>query len=380
MAKEYIEIALKLKLQIKDSLGFAYSIYTRGNIFYIEKKYDKAIEEYQKARILAKNFRARKSLYIKHSSLQNISWAYSELGDFKKGYEYQELATALKDSLDIINQSRNIAAFEARFLEQQKVEQEKNKRLQSQVYFYSVSLLAIVLGVLAYIVYARLLNRQKRTERKISGLKYKALNAQMNPHFINNLLVSINELINSNEKKTAIEHLGKFNKLTNLVLKSTKNNLITLSDELEMLRLYLDLQLMRFENTFEYCINLCALSEVDTNQIKIPPLILQPLVENSIIHGLKESSKKGRLTIDFRLNNEDYLICTIADNGVQKTWALDKQLYSSNGISLKNINERLMLINQSKKNQQLVSFEIVKNKPNFIIGSKTQLTIPLIYG
>ena len=380
LSKTYIKKSIELKSELEKPLSYASSTNAYGNIFYMEENYLKAIEEYKKAYNLIIDDNRTIALMIKEPILQNISWAYSELGDYKNGFEYQEMATELKDSLDRINQSRNIAAAEARYLEQQKTEQEKSKKLKTQIRFYGLALFTMFLGVLGYMTYVRLTNRQRRTERKITGLKYKALNAQMNPHFINNLLVSINELIDSNNKKTAIKHLDKFNKLTNLVLKSTKHNLITLSEELEMLQLYLDLQLIRFENKFEYLINTNELTKDDANQIRIPPLIVQPLVENSIVHGLKDSTKKGRLTIDFRLNNDDYLICTITDNGTQKTRTLNTQLYSCNGISLKNINERLMLINQNKKNQELVSFETLRNKLNSAIGSRTQLNIPLIYG
>ncbi len=374
-AKKSIEIAKKLN----DSINLASSIFSYANTFYRQKEYKKAIDAYEESLELISNSNQIRALEIQEASFQNISWAYSELEKYKLAYKYQDTATYFYDSIAVIKSSRDIAAIEAKYLESQNTEIEKNKRLKTQFYFLVFAFVTLVVGILAYIVYRRLQNKQRKTERKIASLKYKALNAQMSPHFINNLLVCIHDLIDTEEKEVAIKHLDKFNKLTNLVLRSTKSNLIAVSKEIEMLELYMDLQLLRFNNEFEYIINTNKIVKKDLNSIKIPPLILQPLVENSIVHGFRSMQTKGKLLIEFYIKDEDYIICSITDNGKETPESLRPEMYTENGISLKNINERLQLIAQEKVDKELVIFTQVKDKLNKVIGFKTILNIPLIY-
>ncbi len=372
-----INKSIEIKKNLNDTISIVLSMVNLGNTFYREKEYQKAIDIYKESLKLLGENRQTKSLVIQETSFQNISWAYIELGKYKLAYEYQEKATEFTDSLAAIKVTRNITAIEAKYLESQKTEIEKNKRLKTQFYFLGFA--TLVIGILGYIIYRRLQNKQRKTERKISSLKYKALNAQMSPHFINNLLLCIHDLIDKEEKEVAIMHLDKFNRLTNLVLQSTKSNLISLSKEIEMLELYLDLQLLRFNNEFKYLINTNDIIKKDLDSIKIPPLILQPLVENSIVHGFRSIKIKGQLLIEFNIKNEDYIICTITDNGKETLESLNPEIYTKNGISLKNINERLQLIAQEKVDKELVLFTQVKDKSNKIIGFKTILNIPLIY-
>jgi len=382
LSKKYIEKSLAIKNRLKDTLSLAIGVMNYGNVFYIQKNYKEAIKEYQKGYELIKNNHLKKSIGAKGGAFQNISWSYNELGEYKKAYEYQEMATELFDSLTILNHTRNIAAIESKYIEVQKTEIEKNKRLKSQIFFYNLVFFTFLLILFGYLFYKRLKNKQLKTESKISKLKFKALNAQMNPHFINNLLTSIHyDLINNNEGEMAIINLEKFNNLTNLVLRSTKSNLISLKDEITILKLYLDLQLVRFNNKFEYIVNIDKLSKKDLKAIHIPPLILQPLVENSIVHGglFSTIESKGKITIDFNFKDDDYLSCTITDNGHSTSKTLQSKVYNGSGISLKNITERLQLIDDNKKNEELLSFISIKNKINDIIGSKTELNIPLIY-
>ncbi len=380
LSKKYLEKSLAIKRRIKDTLSMAVGIINYGNVFYIEKNYKKAIIEYRKGYELIKESRLKKSTAIKEGVFQNISWAYNELGEYKKAYKYQEMATEISDSLTALNHTRNIATIEAKYIEAQKTEIEKNKRLKSQVFLYNLIFFTFLLILFGYLFYKRLKNKQRNAESKISKLKFKALNAQMNPHFINNLLTSIHyDLVNNNEGEMAIINLEKFNTLTNFVLRSTKSNLISLNDEIAILKLYLDLQLVRFNNKFEYVVNTDKLSKIDLKEIHVPPLILQPLVENSIVHGFSTIDNKGKLIVDFDLKYDDYLLCSITDNGYTTSKTLQSKIYSGSGISLKNINERLQLIDDDKNTKELLSFTNIKNKINTVIGSKTELNIPLIY-
>ncbi len=144
--------------------------------------------------------------------------------------------------------------------------------------------------------------------------KTKALRAQINPHFIFNSLSSIQGLITKNDKVSAIKYLTRFSRLTRNILESSIETNVVLADEIKMIQDYLELESVRFDNTFTYAIT--VEKDIDINTVEVPFMILQPFVENAIIHGLlpkKEASKK--ITINFK-KEERFITCEIDDNGI----------------------------------------------------------------
>ncbi len=217
-------------------------------------------------------------------------------------------------------------------------------------------------------------NRKKILIRnKLNSLKFQALNAQMNPHFINNLLSCIQELIEDGNKREAIHYLQKFSDLTNLILQSTKSNLITLSRELKIVQLYLDLKLIRHNHAFSYKINTEELIKHDLFDITVPPLILQPLIENSIIHGMQSNPENGKIDISFEAQKNNFLICKIKDNGIGMNFFNKRK-----GISLQNINERLKIINDCPKNENLINITNIYDKNQKLKGTQVTLRIPYL--
>ena len=153
--------------------------------------------------------------------------------------------------------------------------------------------------------------------------KTKALRAQINPHFIFNSLSSIQSFITSNDRVSALKYLSKFSRLTRNILESSIETNVVLADEIKMLNDYLELESLRFDNAFTYNINVG--DNLETNLIEVPFMILQPFVENAIIHGLlpkKEGLKQ--LTLSFRMET-DYVHCKIEDNGIGREAASKKQ-------------------------------------------------------
>ena len=126
----------------------------------------------------------------------------------------------------------------------------------------------------------------------------------MNPHFIFNSLNSINRFILQNNRAQASEYLTKFSKLVRMILQNSQASLITLESELESLDLYLNLEALRFNHHFDY--NISYPKDLDIEVLKVPPLIIQPYVENAIWHGLMHKEEKGHLDIDVS-EEDDYL-------------------------------------------------------------------------
>jgi LytS/YehU family sensor histidine kinase len=150
-------------------------------------------------------------------------------------------------------------------------------------------------------------------QQQASELEMQALRAQMNPHFIFNSLNSINHFILQNNKAQASEYLTKFSRLVRLILQNSQSALITLESELESLHLYLELEAVRFDHHFEF--NIKVDDELETDLIKVPPLIIQPYAENAIWHGLIHKEEKGHLEIEI-FQQADTLCCKITDDGV----------------------------------------------------------------
>ena len=149
-----------------------------------------------------------------------------------------------------------------------------------------------------------------------------ALRAQMNPHFIFNCLSSINRFILKNESKTASDYLTRFSRLIRMVLINSQKSMIPLEDELQMLRLYLDMERLRFKNSFDYSI--IFTNAIETGAIFIPPLLLQPFCENAIWHGLMHKEGQGILNIEFSMK-DNILNCIIADNGIGQEKGMTKK-------------------------------------------------------
>ena len=183
-------------------------------------------------------------------------------------------------------------------------------------------------------------------ERKLAGSEMMALRSQMNPHFIFNSLNSIKFYTLQNDSIQASEYLTKFARLIRLVLENSQLELVTLKNELEALQLYIELEAMRFKEKLSFIIDVSP--EVDVQYVRIPPMVLQPYVENSIWHGLMHKPEGGRVMIHIRHSSES-LIIEIADDGIGRARAAE--LKSKSGDNHKSLGlqvtaERIRMINQ----------------------------------
>ncbi len=217
--------------------------------------------------------------------------------------------------------------------------------------------------------------KQEELQHKATELEMQALRAQMNPHFIFNCLSSINRFILKNESEPASDYLTKFSRLIRMVLTNSKKNLITLDDDLEMLRLYLDLEKLRFKSSFNYSI--LFINSIDASAIEIPPLLLQPFAENAIWHGLMH--KEGYGKIDIKLNIENnMLMCIITDNGVGLKKATALKTESSNrqkSMGLQITAERLNLFNAEIQDENFFTIEDITDEQGNVAGTKVILKI-----
>jgi ligand-binding sensor domain-containing protein len=250
-----------------------------------------------------------------------------------------------------------------------------------RLWFYAVLFLffvsALILSIRLRI--RSIKNKEKRkTElnKKIANIELQALRAQMNPHFIFNTMASIQHYISNNETDAALKYLSKFAKLMRSIIGNSKQQMIPIAEELHALNLYLELEIMRFTDKFEYSIVVDKL--IDANYDRIPSMLIQPYVENAIIHGLLPKQGHGKISIHLQ-KQTDSILCTIEDNGIGRERSNEFKKnrvmqHKSMGMSI--TQERLDILNSSLNhnlNAQIIDlFE--NGKP---AGTRVQIIIPL---
>ncbi|HZV70094.1 MAG TPA: histidine kinase [Saprospiraceae bacterium] len=241
-------------------------------------------------------------------------------------------------------------------------------------WFITLVFSGIVL-ILVMIIKVRLKTIKNRAEvrNKIKDLEMAALRAQMNPHFIFNCLGSIQQFIAENDSASATRYLARFAKLVRLSLHSSVDGKHSLMEEIEMLDNYLALEQMRFKGKFGYKIENNSI--LNPEEIFIPPMLVQPFVENAILHGMKNKSNDGLITIDLD-QKENSLIVTVSDNG--PGFAHDEQdntkSYKSLGIAL--TKRRLNILSQASTVSNFTSENLV-GPDNKVIGSRVIMQIPV---
>ena len=187
-------------------------------------------------------------------------------------------------------------------------------------------------------------DEEQRHHRQVTELELRTLQLQMNPHFVFNALNAVQSFILTRDTISANNYLSKFANLIRLFLDSSRSKYIVLSEEIKLLSLYVEMEMLRFENKFDFHLNVAP----EVNRFTdVPTMILQPFIENAINHGLRYKTTKGNLYISF-YNQGKYLVCKIEDDGVGRERAKQIQSKSSKGYKsqgLKITEERLRTFN-----------------------------------
>ncbi len=215
--------------------------------------------------------------------------------------------------------------------------------------------------------------------QKTGELEMQALRAQMNPHFIFNSLNSINRFILQNNKAQASEYLTKFSRLVRLILQNSQVALIPLASELEALKLYLELESVRFDHHFEY--NLKVDDELETDILKVPPLIIQPYAENAIWHGLMHKEEKGHLEIKIFQRDDDVLYCKITDDGIGRKKAAElksKSPSTHKSVGMQITADRISILQQKKQFDTTINITDLVLPDGSAGGTEVILKIPVM--
>ncbi len=247
----------------------------------------------------------------------------------------------------------------------------------TQTTLFLIGVILLIALIIAGIVLIILRNQKKRAmiKRNILLSELKALRSQMNPHFIFNSMNSIQHFILEQETESANLYLANFSSLMRKILENSKHNYIKLSEELESIELYLDLEKLRFEDKFDFKINFDE--DIDPDLISIPPMLIQPYLENAILHGLMPKKEKGLLLLSFNLLEKNTILCAIKDNGIGREEAnkinVLRKKHRSTGM--KNIEERLEILNKMNRSNMKVKIIDLYDQKGEASGTQVDLYI-----
>lgn len=250
-------------------------------------------------------------------------------------------------------------------------------------WFYG--LIVLLLGGILYAFYRFKLNQVKKEEslksqyaQQIAEIEMKALRAQMNPHFIFNSLNSIQKYILKNDSFAASQYLTKFSKLIRLILDHSNQNYILLSSEVELLKLYIEIEALRFDNQFEY--ELEVDEKLNTETLQIPSMIIQPYVENAIWHGLLHKETKGKLTLNVSHFDEHNIKVLVTDDGIGREKAQElksKQVLKKKSYGLQITEDRISILNKTQSSKTTLKIHDLKGENANALGTQVELIIPI---
>lgn len=334
-----------------------------------------------------------------------LSQIFFKEKDFQNAYQYKTIAADISEKI-YYDESKDIALKATYQYENEKKEaaikalHQKNKiaELESKkktTTLYLVILFFTGIATTSYVLFSRYKEKKKNeilqnqlaetekllaAEKKVTESELKALKSQMNPHFIFNALNSIQMQFMYGDKLTANEQLNNFTYLTRQILEVSGKKSITISDEVEILTKYLQLEQLRFKKDFTFSVTVS--NDIDEDYHKIPPMLIQPIVENSIKHGLLHQKGDKKVSVHFAIDTEEtHLICTVIDNGIGREKSAEikaKNHTTHNSFSTQAIEQRLELLNDQLQLTDLISYSDLISNENEVIGTKVVIKIPIV--
>lgn len=315
-AVAYFEKAIPLMRLTGDKYHLIISLQSASKAQVAEKAYHKASVFLDEAIGLARAVNARVLLKDGYSLLSKIKEA---TGDYKEALHYADLSHQYSDSIYSEENQRHLIDIQTRYETQQKEQQIvllnrdnelKNASLKYQrLVIWSGSLLFLIIAGFSWF-FIRL--RRKRFQTQQAELEQKLLRSQMNPHFIFNSLGAIQSFMMKNDGRKAAFYLSSFSSLMRSILKNSREEWITLQEEKQTLENYLNLHQLRLGEKLKYSVVVSDRLEAD--EIVLPPMLIQPFVENAINHGIEKIESEGKITVTFE-KEDDNLKISVDDNG-----------------------------------------------------------------
>ena len=359
-AYHYISKSIEIAEKINDP-ELPSCLITLGRIQRRRNNYDKALENTLQAYKIAREQKDQITLAAAAGLLSSV---YSETGRKDLAYDYLREYHTLNDSISNNEFLKKVTRLEiqneydrkqkaAEFEHRQALLIRENRINQQKMYVKGLIILFILLLVIS-LFYIR--NTRLKAHYERIDLEQRLLRAQMNPHFIFNSLCAIQDLILAGQTGKANTFLVKIARLVRNILENSREEFIALEKEIETLRLYLEVQQLRFESGFTYSFDID--SSIDPENVSVPPMLAQPCLENSIEHGLLPDENAGRIKISYTLQDE-LLKLEVTDNGTGKEQHKKnaRKGMAKKSLSTTLIQERLDFFRKKMKKRN-ISYEI----------------------
>jgi tetratricopeptide (TPR) repeat protein/anti-sigma regulatory factor (Ser/Thr protein kinase) len=323
-AIEYYEQSLKLSDELADKPNKAYVEVKLGDLYLKQKDYPRAYPLLQDALKIIREINETSFLKDVYEILARY---YYETGNYSQAYDHYKLYTEVKDTLYNRESRKELTEMQTKYETEKKEHEIKTQQLkiekQRARFYYLISSIALLVFI-AYMLFTRYKLRQKhfRTEleKKNIEIEQRLLRTQMNPHFIFNSLNSISSFISANNSGSAQTFLSKFARLMRYILDNSRKSFVPVDDEVNTLQLYMELERLRFDDKFDFSI--VVEEGIDHENTYIPPMLIQPFVENSIIHGLANKPSQGNIRIDMKTDGR-VMSCVVEDDGVGREKAME---------------------------------------------------------
>jgi len=367
---------------VNNDIGMSNAYENIGNIYRDKKEYENALHYYG---LCEKYCMMTHDIYNRTWLNKDVSNMYVAINDYKKAYQHYVLFKTYNDSLTNTVYTRGIADARARYDTgaKEKELQILNLKLAQHsylVYGFAGFVLLLSFGGFLFFRQSKLNERRKMSEmnHQISEITHANLRQQMNPHFIFNTLNSIQYYMYQHDKLATNNYLTKFSSLIRKILENSQIPFITIKDELDVIKLYLELEMLRFKEKFHFEIRIDE--ELDILTYKMPTMLIQPYVENAVCHGLMNKDDGGLLVVQMILK-EDHILCVIEDNGIGREAALEikqKKSVSYNSLGLKITESRIDISNALYGTKMKASCVDLKDANGKATGTRVELYLPIM--
>lgn len=325
-------------------------------------------------------------------ALEALSEVEETAGNAVEAVKYLRQYIVLNDSLFNIEKQEQITAVEGKLRYELKEEQLQNQQLlldqqaarlirQNERTVYAIVVAVLILTLLLLFFSRYRLNRDKKAvelEQKQLETEHRLLRSQMNPHFMFNALNSIQAFISDNNTLQAELYLSKFARLMRYYLDSSNITFVSLEEEVNGLRMNVELEQLRMNFSFDFVIEIKG--DLEADETELPPMLAQPFVENAIKHGLRNKADKGHLSVSFEALDNEIMRCVIQDNGIGRkaaakmTNAGAATAHTSRGIDI--TRSRLQIIWKENYSDDCLKIIDLKNEKNEAIGTRVELLFP----
>lgn len=317
VAISYLEEALQIHKSIGDNEMHPLVLYNLGMAYLEENQLEPALHYTQQASETAKKFQAN-DLLMRALTLE--ASILHKFGNDTDAFQQLQKAVQIKDSIFNLRQTEQIEELKAKYDTERHILENNNLKLanqkneiiikQQKLLFWLLIIISLLLLVFVWLI---LQKRRAADKLKAVELEQKLLRSQMNPHFIFNSLTVIQHYILNKSTRQALNQLSALATLMRLILENSRQEFIPFNKELQTLQLYLELQQERFAGQFDYKLETDAALEAENPSI--PPMMMQPFIENAIEHGFIGLAEKGLITIRYKPDNT-FLRCEVEDNGI----------------------------------------------------------------